>query len=282
MIFDRHIDALTALGHKGRLAVFRLLARRGPGGVRPIEIAEALDLKQSTLSVYVTTLTRAGLLKSWREGQSVFYSLDLENTGSLLDFLANDCCRGRPDVCFPALSNNWEGTMTVKPFNVLFICTRNSARSIMAEALLNKEGMGRFKAYSAGTDPKSELNPFAIEVLTKLGHDVTELSAKHITEFQGADAPQMDFVFTVCDRAANEECEPWTGQPLSAHWGMPDPVKVDGTDAEKALAFMDTYRTLRHRMTGFVNLPISTLDRISLQKHLDAIGVSHAEQGETA
>ncbi|MCR9257611.1 MAG: helix-turn-helix domain-containing protein [Alphaproteobacteria bacterium] len=271
------IDALTALGHPGRLAVFRLLARRAPDGVRPSELAEALSLKANTLSVYVTTLTRAGLLRSWRDGQSVFYGIDFDRVGALVDFLVNDCCRGRPELTAPLAPSADRATegnapMPTDVFNVLFICTGNSARSIFAEAILTQEGAGKFRAFSAGTKPYSELNPHAIEVLKKLGHDVSGLRAKNMAEFQTPDAPKMDFVFTVCDQAANEECPPWPGQPVSAHWGMPDPVKVDGTEAEKALAFMATYRTLRHRLDGFRALPFESLDRLSLQQRLDEIG----------
>ncbi len=223
-------------------------------------------------------LTRAGLLRQRRQGRSILYSIDLARTGALVDFLVNDCCRGRPELCEPlaahALRRLGEGNkaMSDRVFNVLFICTGNSARSIFAEAILAREGAGRFRAFSAGTRPYSELNPHAVAVLKHLGHDVSGLRAKNIAEFQGPDAPRLDFVFTVCDRAANEECPSWPGQPISAHWGMPDPVKVEGTTAEKSLAFMDAYRTLRHRLSAFVALPVASLDRISLQRRVDAIG----------
>ncbi|MFN3262270.1 MAG: metalloregulator ArsR/SmtB family transcription factor [Pikeienuella sp.] len=275
-------DALSALAHPGRLAVFRLLARRAPGSVPAGEIAEALGLKPNTLSVHVAALARAGLATSRRDGRSILYAVDLERVGALLAFLVNDCCRGRPELCAPlaaqALRRLDEGTgiMTDRIFNVLFICTGNSARSIFAEAILAKEGAGRFRAFSAGTRPYSELNPEAVAVLKRLGHDISGLRSKNVEEFQQADSPKMDFVFTVCDSAANEECPPWPGQPITAHWGMPDPVKAVGTTAEKALAFTEAYRTLRHRMTGFLSLPVATLDRISLQKRLDAIGLSAA------
>jgi protein-tyrosine-phosphatase/DNA-binding transcriptional ArsR family regulator len=275
-------DALTALGHSGRLAVFRLLARRAPGGVRPSEIADALSLKRNTLSVHVASLTRAGLLRSWREGKSVFYSIDLGRVASLIDYLVNDCCRSRPEVRM-ALSaspvpNPEEGPIQMpdRVFNVLFVCTGNSARSIFAEAILNREGAGKFRAYSAGTRPYSELNPVAISILESLDHDVSQLRAKNVAEFQRPDAPKMDFVFTVCDLAANEECPPWAGQPITAHWGMPDPVKVQGTESERMLAFRNAYRTLLRRMTGFIELPISSLDQISLQRRLDELGRQEA------
>jgi len=162
--------------------------------------------------------------------------------------------------------------MAQDKFNVLFICTGNSARSIFAEALLRDEAGERFNAFSAGTKPYSELNPFAVEMLQSKGHEVSALRAKNVAEFTGPDAPRLDFVFTVCDQAANEECPAWDGQPISAHWGMPDPVKVDGSDAQKSLAFQDAYRALRNRIVTFASLPIETLDRVSLQNEVDEIG----------
>ena len=162
--------------------------------------------------------------------------------------------------------------MPDRVFNVLFICVGNSARSIMAEAILNALGKGKFKAYSAGAKPYSEMNPVALEVLERNGHDVSVMRAKNVSEFQGEGAPPLDFAFTLCDAAANEECPPWPGQPITAHWGMPDPVKAKGTRAECALAFKDTYRTLHRRLLAFVALPVATLDRISLQNRLDEIG----------
>jgi arsenate reductase len=198
----------------------------------------------------------------------------MEATQATVGFLLHDWCRGRPEICLPFDHDTKDGNpeMADRKFNVLFICTGNSARSIFAEAILRDLSPDRFNVYSAGTKPKSDLNPFALEVLEHNGHDVSELRAKNIGEFQTEDAPVLDFVFTVCDQAANEECPAWQGQTISAHWGLPDPVKVDGTDAEKSLAFRQTYGALRNRMTGFTALPIASLDRISLQKAVDDIG----------
>lgn len=164
--------------------------------------------------------------------------------------------------------------MTDPKYNVLFICTGNSARSIFAESILRREAGGRFVAYSAGTKPRSDLNPFALEILKQKGHDVSVLEAKNLSVFQGEDAPKFDFVFTVCNQAANEECPPWTGQTVSAHWGMPDPVKVEGSDAEKSLAFHQAYGALQNRIKAFAALPISSLDRVSLQRAVDNIARS--------
>ena len=161
-----------------------------------------------------------------------------------------------------------------EPMNVLFLCTGNSARSIIAEAILNREGMGRFRAYSAGSRPKGEVHPFALQLLQRLNHDVSGLRSKSWDEFARPDAPRMDFVFTVCDQAAAEECPFWPGQPMSAHWGVPDPASAEGNDAERHLAFAETYRMLRNRISIFVNLPMATLDQISLQNHLNDIGTA--------
>ena len=166
--------------------------------------------------------------------------------------------------------------MTDRKYNVLFICTGNSARSIFAEAILRKEAGDRFNVYSAGTRPQSSLNPFALDVLRQKGHDIAVLRAKNVAEFQGPDAPGFDFVFTVCNQAANEDCPAWTGQPVSAHWGMPDPVKAEGTEAQKSLAFQQAYGALQNRIRAFAALPIASLDRISLQKAVDAIAQTGA------
>lgn len=161
--------------------------------------------------------------------------------------------------------------MTDKKINVLFVCTGNSARSIFAETILRDMGGDQFTAYSAGTDHRSELNPFAVDMLKSKGHDVSPLRSKNISEFQGPDAPKMDFVFTVCDRAANEECPTWPGHPVSGHWGVPDPVKTEGTDAEKCLAFHQAYGALHNRISAFTNLSFENLNQVSLQKHVDEI-----------
>ena len=163
-------------------------------------------------------------------------------------------------------------------YNVLFICSGNSARSIFAEALLRDLGKGRFQAFSAGTQPNTELNPFALEVLKRNGHDISGLRSKHISQFQQPGSEIMDFVFTVCDTAAAEECPPWPGQPITGHWGLPDPVKANGTEAEKALVFARTYAGLRQRIMAFVELPFDSLNRISLQSRVDAIGTDAASE----
>jgi len=265
--------SFACLGHPGRLAVFRLLMRFAPRGVRPTEIASALGIKQNTLSHHLADLTGCGLVQVRREGRSLFYAVDLQKTESLIGYLALDLGRARPDLLPKALHEK-ANPMPDMSYNVLFICSGNSARSIFAEALLRDLGKGRFVAHSAGTRPGSTINPVALAVLARNGHDTAGLRAKHLSEFQGPAAPQMDFVFTVCDSAAAEECPPWPGQPITGHWGLPDPVKATGTEAERALVFAQTYGALRHRIAAFVELPFDTLDRLALQTRVDAIGIA--------
>src|SRR5579871_1016186 len=158
------------------------------------------------------------------------------------------------------------------PLNVLFLCTHNSARSQIAECIIQRLGLGKFRGYSAGSHPTSEVHPFALELLKRLNYDTSNLRTKSWDEFAAPGAPQLDFVFTVCDHAANEVCPVWPGQPTTAHWGLPDPSAVEGADAEKRLAFADTHRMLYQRIGIFTNLPLASLDKLSLQKRLDEIG----------
>lgn len=157
-------------------------------------------------------------------------------------------------------------------FNVLFLCTGNSARSIIAESILRKEGRGRFRAFSAGSDPKGKINPYAIRVLERAEYPTDGLRSKNWSEFAASDAPVMDFVFTVCDSAAAESCPVWPGQPMSAHWGIEDPVAVEGTDLEKEAAFVRAQRYLKNRIVAFANLPLASIDRLSLGAKLRDIG----------
>jgi protein-tyrosine-phosphatase len=159
-----------------------------------------------------------------------------------------------------------------RPLNVLFLCTGNSARSIMAEAILNRLGTGKFRGYSAGSHPTGRVNPLALNLLRKANYDVASLRSKSWEEFAQPSAPKLDFVFTVCDDAASETCPIWPGQPMSAHWGLRDPAKVQGTEAERSLAFADTMRMLTQRIGIFVNLPLDKLSKLSLQEELDTIG----------
>lgn len=268
-------QTFSALGHPGRLSVFRMLMRLAPQGGRPTEIAEALGLKQNTLSHHLSELEACGLVHRERQGRSLFYAVDLTRTAGLVDYLVNDCCRGRADLASPLAA---EGSRHLEkpPYNVLFVCSGNSARSIFAEALLNRIGAGKFRAFSAGTRPGSRLNPYAVEILNRNGLASEGLRAKHISEFETDDAPEMAFIFTVCDAAAAEECAPWPGQPMTAHWGVADPVKATGTEAEKALTFAKAFSELNRRIVAFSALSIEQLDRLTLQRSLDNIGLNRA------
>jgi arsenate reductase len=159
-----------------------------------------------------------------------------------------------------------------KVYNVLFLCTGNSARSILAECLLNRHGQGRFKAYSAGSKPKGQVHPFALDLLKKLNFITDELRSKDWAEFAYPGAPLLDFVFTLCDEAAAETCPVWPGQPMTAHWGLPDPAAATGDEVTRRLAFAEAFRMLNNRISIFVSLPMKSLDKLSLQKRLDDIG----------
>ena len=216
--------------------------------------------------------------------------MDLEGTRELLSFLVEDCCDGKPEICGPLMKST-AGRMLPRmtkeeppmkvvsskaPLNVLFLCTGNSARSIMAECVLNRLGAGKFKAFSAGSQPTGHVNPLALQLLRQAHFDVSQLRSKSWEEFARPDAPKLDFVFTVCDNAAKEVCPIWPGQPMTAHWGLPDPAKAEGSEAERHLAFADTLRMLNNRIGIFVSLPFDKLSKLSLQKKLDEIGQTQA------
>jgi protein-tyrosine-phosphatase len=167
-------------------------------------------------------------------------------------------------------------------YNVLFLCTHNSARSVIAECVLNRLGAGKFQAFSAGSQPRGAVHPYAVDMLQKNGYDITGLRSKSWDEFAAPGAPRMDFVFTVCDDAANEVCPVWPGQPMTAHWGLPDPSAAGGTEAEKRLAFASTHRMLYQRIGIFVNLPIASLDKLALKRKLDEIGETAGSEAEPA
>jgi arsenate reductase len=162
--------------------------------------------------------------------------------------------------------------MSDSRYNVLFLCTGNSARSILAEAVLNRLGAGRFKAFSAGSFPKGEVHPYAMQLLERQNYPTAHLRSKSWNEFAGPGAAPLDFVFTVCDNAAGEVCPVWPGQPMTAHWGLPDPAAVQGNEAQRRLAFADTLRMLHNRIGIFVSLPLESLDKLSLQQRLREIG----------
>ncbi len=168
--------------------------------------------------------------------------------------------------------------MRERPYNVLFLCTGNSARSILGESLINRLGQGRFVGYSAGSHPAGAVNPLALEILRRNNYLTDGLRSKDWSEFATPDAPQMDFVFTVCDRAATEVCPVWPGQPMTAHWGVPDPAAVEGDEVTRMMAFRQAFRELQNRIQIFVSLPLGSLDRLKLQRQLDEIGRARADE----
>lgn len=267
-------NQLSTLGHPQRLAVFRLLMRRYPDAVPATELANALEIKPNTLSNYVSALAEVGLISQTRAGTSLRYSIDMERVQTCMETLFHECLQSRASLGGnAALPIERRG----ERYKVLFICSRNSGRSIFAEAVLRHEAGDRFEVFSAGTTAGDGIDPRTLSQLESKGFPTAGLRSKSISEFQGDDAPRFDFVFTVCSQAANEDCAAWLGQPISAHWGVPDPLSAEGTEAERALAFQHAFGALRNRIRAFTELPIETLDRMSLQQAVDTLSHTNGE-----
>ena len=269
------VVALAALAQESRLSVFRLLVEAGPAGVSAGKIAEALGMAPSSLSFHLKELTHAGMASARQEGRFIIYKANFAKAAELVAFLSENCCGGQPcdlscnaRVSAPGVAMSAAG----KVFNVLILCTGNSARSIMAEALVNAMGQGRFRAFSAGSQPTGKANPFAIEKLHSIQYPTDSLRSKSWDEFAAPGAPQMDFIITVCDNAAGEVCPLWPGQPVSAHWGFEDPAAVQGSDEDKRRAFDKVFRLMLNRVRLLVNLPLDALDQVARQRELRAIG----------
>ena len=270
------LAAFAALSQSTRLDAFRLLIRHEPEGLSAGEIATRVGVPQNTLSTHLAILTRAGLTTAERRSRSIIYRANVPTVRALAGFLADDCCAGHPELCgmkpLAQTTANQEFLMTDRVYTVLFLCTGNTARSIIAESILAKEGAGRFIALSAGSHPKGEVNPFALKVLASYGYPTKGFRSKSWDEFAGPDAVPLNFVFTVCDNAAGEACPVWPGQPVSAHWGIEDPAAVEGSDIQKEAAFVTAFRYLKNRIAAFTALPIRSLDRIALETRLRDIG----------
>jgi protein-tyrosine-phosphatase/DNA-binding transcriptional ArsR family regulator len=267
---DRVIKQLAALAQGSRLAVVRLLARYRPFGLRAGDIARLLAVPHNTLSTHLAVLEEAGLIRSRRDGRQIIFAADQTASAALVTDLSQAFALHRangahgsfvPVVRQPAASQ--------KPFAVLVLCTANSVRSLMAEALINREGNGRFVAVSAGSKPASAPHPEALRLLGNLGYDTTELASKDWQHFSTDTTPPFDFVITVCDAAEGERCPAWPGHPLSAHWGIADPAAVPAP--MQRMAMLDAYRQLSARITSFVNLPVETMDLASLKSALASI-----------
>jgi len=268
--------AFAALSQETRLDLMRLLIAEGATGLPAGEIATRLAVPNSTLSFHLAALERAGLTLSTRQGRQIVHAARLIGLRQLLGFLTETCCAGHPELCgdiarlFPPLPDEDKGMTPA--FNVLFLCTHNSARSIMAEAILRKLGGGRFQAYSAGSDPIAAPHPEVVERLRAFGHDVTGLRSKSWNEFTGPSAPRMDFVITLCDTLDGQICPDFGQMPVTGAWPLPDPAKFSGNAAERATLLNELYASLRRRIEIFTALPFAALDRIAIKARLDDLG----------
>jgi arsenate reductase len=272
------IDRLGSLAQPTRLAVLRRLLAAHPGSLAAGELARACDAPHNTMSTHLGVLTRAGLVQVERSGRSMNYRADLATFRNLLTFLAGDYCSGRPDLCgdiaqlVPRHSDESRGQSMTPAFNVLFLCTHNSARSIMAEALLERIGKGRFNAYSAGADPATHPMPDVLERLALLGHDVSKLRSKSWNEFTGPNAPRMDFVIALCDTPQGQTCPDLGEKFVNSAWPLPDPKDFKGSPAERVTLLNELYAMIRRRIEIFTSLPFESLDKMALKTRLDEIG----------
>ncbi|WP_209426321.1 helix-turn-helix domain-containing protein [Pararhodobacter sp. SW119] len=259
---EKYVSQFAALAHPQRLSVFRLLMRRYPDRVPAGEIGTTLDIRPSTLSGYLSDLAEAGLIEQERRGTSLRYAPVMAEAEGLTDYLWRDCCRARVTPAMPGKPGRVR--------NVLFLCVANSARSLMAEAILRQSAGSRFEAFSAGIDPRSKPDPQAMAMLRELRHETDSLYSKPVTQFRGDDAPQMDFVITVCNRAASADLAAWPGAPIAAHWPVPDPVELATPEA-----YAEAFLILRARIKALADLP-SDLARPDLQRAVDRIATLEA------
>jgi arsenate reductase len=269
-------ERFATIGQPTRLQAFRLLLSVYPESLGAGEIARRCDVPHNTMSTHLATLTRTGLIEVSKDGRAMNYRAGLSGYRGLVQYLTDECCGGRPELCDGKL----EATTSAAPdvvspaFNVLFLCTHNSARSIIAEAVLARAGRGRFTAYSAGSEPAIAPLPEVIEQLRKAGHDVDDLRCKSIGEFTGPDAPRMDFVIALCDTPEGQFCPEIDNRYVTAAWPLPDPARFDGSALERTTLLNELYAMIRRRVDIFVSLPFQSLDRMALKARLDEIGDS--------
>lgn len=262
-------EMLAALAAEPRVRAVQAMVVTGARGVSAGALAQLCRVSPSTMSFHLNHLRLAGLVESRREGRTLYYIANL----AALEALGTALARGLvPDRQTRLRLEGAVMSAPEAPLTVLFLCTGNSARSLIAESILTREGTGRFRAVSAGSHPRGAPHPEALAALRRAGYPTEGLRSKNWDEFAGANAPTMDFVFTVCDDAAAETCPVWPGQPMTAHWGVPDPAAFQGTEAATAAIFNDTFRMLFNRISLFVSLPLASLDRLSLQQRVQAIG----------
>lgn len=269
-------DGFGALSQETRIRLMRLLASHQQTGLAAGEIARALSLAPSTLSFHLSALEQSGLVQAERQGRRIIYTARMSGLYALFSFLTETCCHGNPALCsdlmrlLPADSTE---VKTMSPaFNVLFLCTHNSARSVIAEAVLDEIGAGKFNAYSAGSEPASEPMPEVLERLKTIGHDVSGLRSKSWSEFTGPDAPRMDFVIAMCDTLEGQQCPDFGDQVVTAAWPFPDPAKFSGSPTELTTMINALYAMIRRRLNIFISLPFDTLDKMALKARLDELG----------
>jgi ArsR family transcriptional regulator, arsenate/arsenite/antimonite-responsive transcriptional repressor / arsenate reductase (thioredoxin) len=277
---SRAIDGLGSLAQVTRLGAFRHLIAAHPASLPAGEIARLCDVPHNTMSTHLSILGRAGLVTVERQGRGMNYRANLAGLRGLVGFLIRDCCEGRPELCgdlsrlLSDIPDETEERVMTPAFNVLFVCTHNSARSIMAEALLKKIGRQRFHAYSAGSEPAEQPLPEVIERLKVLGHDVGTLRCKSWKEFTGPDAPRMDFVIGLCDTVQGQFCPELAESFITTAWPLPDPAKFTGAPSERVTLLNELYGMIRRRIEVFTSLPFSSLDKMALKARLDEIGDS--------
>jgi protein-tyrosine-phosphatase/DNA-binding transcriptional ArsR family regulator len=276
MIIGQAAAGFMALGQQTRLELMRVLLAAGPSGLAAGDIAVRLGVPASTMSFHLRALEQTGLVAATRHGRSLVYAPQIAALRGLVAFLAEACCGGQPDRCGDLNrlfdSHGETGRMPPPVFNVLFLCTRNSARSIMAEAILGRIGEGRFRAFSAGSDPAAEGPlPEVLQQLKALGHDVSRLRSKSCDEFTGPGAPRMDFVIALCDTLADQACPDFGGTAITAAWPLPDPAKFSGSPPERATLLNELYAALHRRLGIFTSLPFAALDRMALKARVDEL-----------
>ena len=266
--------SFAALSQETRIDLIRLLIAECASGLPAGDIAERLGLAPSTLSFHLAALERAGLTRSTRHGRQIIHAVRIAGIRRLLSFLTETCCGGRPDLCgdldrlLPP--DDQESRMT-PAFNVLFLCTHNSARSILAEAILRDLGGQHFRAYSAGSEPAAAPNPDVMAKLRSFGHDTATLRSKSWDEFTSLLAPRFDFVITLCDTLDGQVCPDFGALAVTGAWPMPDPAKFSGSQAERETMLNQLYAALRRRIDLFMALPFATLDRMAIKARLDQI-----------
>lgn len=268
--------AFSALSVETRLNMLRLLMAHGANGLPAGELAAGLGLPASTTSFHLAALERAGLTQSTRQGRQIIHAVRFAGLRQLLMFLTETCCGGRPELCgdiarlLPPLPEEDKGMTPA--FNVLFLCRHNSARSIMAEAILQRISAGRFHGYSAGSEPVAAPNPEVIAKLRAFGHDTDGLRSKSWHEFTGPNAPRMDFVITLCDTLEGPVCPDFGDLTVTGAWPLPDPAKFHGSALERSAMLNELYASLRRRLEIFTALPFAALDRMAMKTRLDEIG----------